>query len=89
MAKGFDGAEFVKDIGILLGKSAAHGRELAALLDPDTSAPAVKETLQRPLLAAIAVPATPSGRNMAGEDLAVTAGWAHHGQGDAVMPGGR
>ena len=24
---------------------------------------------------------------MAGDDFAVTAGWGHHGQGDAVMPG--
>ena len=38
-------------------------------------------------LAAVAVPATTSGRNMTGDDFAVTAGWGHHGQGDAVMPG--
>ena len=24
---------------------------------------------------------------MAGDDFAVTAGWGHHGSGDAVMPG--
>jgi len=41
----------------------------------------------RPEVAAIAVPATTGGRNMAGEDFAVTAGWGHFGQGDAVMPG--
>ncbi len=35
----------------------------------------------------IAVPATASGRNMAKDDFMVTAGCAHYGQGDAVMPG--
>ncbi|MDE0460329.1 MAG: hypothetical protein OXI15_23830, partial [Chromatiales bacterium] len=38
-------------------------------------------------IAAIAVPATLDGRNMAGDDFALTAGWGHIGQGDAVMPG--
>ena len=32
-------------------------------------------------------PPPSSGRNMAGDDFAVTAGWGHYGQGDAVMPG--
>ena len=41
----------------------------------------------RPEIAAVAVPATAGGRNMAGGDFAVTAGWGHYGQGDAVMPG--
>ena len=41
----------------------------------------------RPEVAAIAVPATSGGRNMTGGDFAVTAGWGHYGQGDAVMPG--
>ena len=38
-------------------------------------------------IAAIAVPATTDGRNMAGDDFALTAGWGHYGAGDAVMPG--
>ena len=38
-------------------------------------------------MAAIAVPATTDGRNMSGDDFAVTAGWGHFGTGDAVMPG--
>ncbi len=70
-----------------LARSAARGRELAALLDPDTPVPGVTQAPLRPGLAAIAVPATLSGRNMAGRDFAVTAGWGHFGQGDAVMPG--
>ena len=70
-----------------LARSAARGRELAALLDPDTPVPGVTQAPLRPEIAAVAVPATTGGRNMAGDDFAVTAGWGHHGQGDAVMPG--
>ena len=70
-----------------LTRSATHGRELAALLDPDTPVTGVTHAPLRPEIAAIAVPATTSGRNMAGDDFAITAGWGHHGQGDAVMPG--
>ena len=68
-------------------ESAARGRELAALLDPETSAPGVTVGTLRPETAAIAVPATTHGRNIAGDDFAVTAGWGHYGSGDAVMPG--
>ena len=70
-----------------LARSAARGRELAALLDPDTPVPGVTRAPLKPEIAAIAVPATAGGRNMAGGDFAVTAGWGHFGQGDAVMPG--
>ena len=70
-----------------LAESAARGRELTALLDPETRVPGVTQTPLRPETAAIAVPATVSGRNLAGDDFAVTAGWGHYGQGDAVMPG--
>ena len=70
-----------------LVESAARGRELAALLDPDTPIPGVTQAPLRPEMAAIAVPATTDGRNMSGEDFAMTAGWGHFGAGDAVMPG--
>ena len=70
-----------------LVRSAAHGRELATLLDPDTPVPGVTEGALRPGIAAIAVPATVDGHNMNGNDFAVTAGWGHYGTGDAVMPG--
>ena len=70
-----------------LARSAALGRALAALLDPDTPVPGVTQAPLRPEIASIAVPATISGRNMAGDDFAVTAGWGHYGPGDAVMPG--
>ena len=67
--------------------SAARGRELAALLDPDAPVKGVTLAPLRPEIAAIAVPATVNGRNMAGDDFAVTASWGRYGQGDAVMPG--
>ena len=70
-----------------LAQSAARGRELARLLDPDTPVSGVTQAPLRPEMAAIAVPATTDGRNMSGEDFAMTAGWGHFGTGDAVMPG--
>ena len=68
-------------------KSAARGRELAALLDSDTPVAGVTTGSLRPDLAAIAVPMTTDGGNMAGDDFAVSAGWGHFGTGEAVMPG--
>ena len=70
-----------------LAASAARGRELARLLDSDAPVPGVTTGQLRPEIAAIAVPATTDGRNMTGDDFAVTAGWGHFGSGEAVMPG--
>ena len=70
-----------------LARSAARGRELAPLLDPETPVPGVTQGVLRPEIAAIAVPTTTDGHNMTGDDFAVTAGWGHFGTGDAVMPG--
>ena len=70
-----------------LVRSAARGRQLAALLDPDTPVPGVTQAPFRPEMAVIAVPTTTHGGNMADEDFAVTAGWGHFGKGDTVMPG--
>ena len=70
----------------VLAESAARGRELVRLLDADAPVPGVTQGALRPEIAALAVPATAGGRNMAGDDFAVTAGWGHCGQGDAVMP---
>ena len=67
--------------------SAVRGRELARLLDPEVPVPGVTQGPLRPEIATIAVPATTDGRNMTGDDFAVTAGWGHFGTGDAVMPG--
>ena len=70
-----------------LARSAARGRELARLLDPETPVPGVTQGVLRPEIAAIAVPTTTDGHNMTGDDFVVTAGWGHFGIGDAVMPG--
>ena len=70
-----------------LARSAARGRELACLLDPAAPVPGVTDGTLRPGIATVAVPATADGRNMTGEDFAMTAGWGHSGSGDAVMPG--
>ena len=70
-----------------LAASAARGRELAALLDSDAPVPGVTTGALRTEMAAIAVPSTTDGGNMAGDDFSVTAGWGHFGQGEAVMPG--
>ena len=70
-----------------LAQSAARGRELARLLDSDCPVPGATSGTLRPEVATIAVPATADGRNMAGDDFALTAGWGHFGTGGAVMPG--
>ncbi len=70
-----------------LAASAARGRELAALLDVDTPVEGVTTGTLRPAMAAIGVPSTVDGDNMAGDDFALSAGWGHFGSGDAVMPG--
>ena len=70
-----------------ISSSAACGHELAALLDADTPVLGVTKPPIEPTIAAIAVPAATTGRHLAGEDFAVTAGWGRHGLGDAVMPG--
>ena len=67
--------------------SASRGRELARLLDPESSVPGVTEGVLRPKFSVIAVPSTTDGQNMAGDDFSVTAGWGHSGSGGAVMPG--
>ena len=76
-----------KGAAAALADSAARGRELARLLDPDAPVPGVTEGALRPKLAAIAVPATIDGCNMTGDDFAIAAGWGYLGPGGAVMPG--
>ena len=71
----------------ILARSAARGRELARLLDPEASVPGVTQGALRPEFAAIAVPSTVDKRNMSGDDFALAAGWGHFGSGGAVMPG--
>ena len=70
-----------------LEASAARGLELARLLNPESSVPRVTVGVLRPEIAIIGVPSTTDGRNMAGEDFSVTAGWGYSGSSGAVMPG--
>ena len=70
-----------------LAASAARGRDLARLLDPEAPVPGVTQGSLRPEIAAIAVPSTTDDRNMTGDDFAITAGWGYYGTGGAVMPG--
>ena len=70
-----------------LAASAARGRELARLLDPEVPVPGVTQGTLRLEIAAVAVPSTVGKHNMSGDDFAVTTGWGHYGSGDAVMPG--
>ena len=76
-----------EDVVTVLTKSAVRGRELAAILDLESPVSSVTQGPLRHDIAAIAVPATTDGRNMTSGDFALTAGWGHHGTGDAVMPG--
>ena len=71
----------------VLAASAALGRRLAALLNSETPVAGVTTVPLQPGMASIAVPTTVDGGYMAGDDFAVSAGWGHYGQGDAVMPG--
>ncbi|WP_423929464.1 type ISP restriction/modification enzyme [Candidatus Palauibacter sp.] len=68
-------------------ESAERGRRLAALLHSEVPVAGVTQGTLSPAMAAIAVPATTDGRNMASEDFTVTVGWGHFGAGKAVMPG--
>ena len=70
-----------------LAASAARGRKLARLLNPDAPVPGVTQGTLRPEITALAVPATTDSRNMTTDDFALTVGWGHYGTGDAVMPG--
>lgn len=76
-----------EDAADALAQSAARGRKLAHLLDSDTPVPGITRAPLNRASAAIAVPTTIDGRNMTGEDFAMTTGWGHYGRGNAVMPG--
>ena len=82
-----DAAAKIDEASETLAGSVARGRELAALLDPETPMPGVTTGQLRPEIASIAVPSTTHGHNMFGDDFGLTAGWGHFGSGQAVMPG--
>ena len=73
-------------------RSPSPNRRPAAANSPDCliptgRSPALLKATSARKIAAIAVPATTDGRNMTGDDFALTAGWGHYGSGGAVMPG--
>jgi len=68
--------------------SAALGRRLAALLDPEQAVSGVTAGTIRPELRAMGQTCRADGRSLnASEDLTITAGWGHAGQGGVTMPG--
>jgi hypothetical protein len=77
------------DNGETLKGSARLGRELAALLDPETPVPGVTAGTPRPELKPVAVISKVGGGtlNPNAGDLALAAGWGHGGKGGATMPG--
>lgn len=71
-----------------LAASAELGRRLAELLDPERPVPGVTAGALRPELRAIGVISRIGGGNLdpSRNELAVTAGWGHAGQGGVSMP---
>lgn len=72
----------------LLIASANLGRQIAALLDPETPVPGVTSGKLRPELKTIAVVSRVGTGNLdPTTDFALTAGWGHAGQNNVTMPG--
>ncbi len=72
----------------LLIASATIGRQIAALLDPETPVSGVTSGKLRPELKTIAVVSRVGTGNLdPNTDFALTAGWGHAGQNNVTMPG--
>jgi len=74
----------------LLEQSAALGRQVAALLDTETTVSGITTGSIRPELRSIAVIRRTDGAgslNPEAGDLELRAGWGHRGKGNVVMPG--
>jgi len=72
----------------LLIASATIGRQIAALLDPETPVPGVTSGKLRPEIKTIAVVSRVGTGNLdPTTDFALTAGWGHAGQNNVTMPG--
>ena len=68
--------------------SASLGRQIAALLDPETPVPGVTSGKLRPELKTIAVVSRVGTGNLdPNTDFALKAGWGHAGQNGVTMPG--
>ena len=71
-----------------LMRTAARGRELVGLMDPDTPVYGVTGGSLAPSIAAIAVAARANGDGpLAGDELAIDAGWGYPGANGNVLPG--
>lgn len=70
-----------------LRRSADLGRQLAALLDPETPVPGVTAGVPRPELVRLGVVRRVGGGGLQDSDMALTAGWGHVQREGAVMPG--
>lgn len=70
----------------VLQTSAELGRLVVALLNPETPVPGVTAGTVRPALRAVGVPTRVDGGTLRPDELAVTAGWGHAGQGGVTMP---
>ena len=77
----------VPDDTAALTASAALGRALAALLDPETPVLGVTAGVPRAELRILGVPARPGGGSLAEADRALTAGWGSLQGSGIVMPG--
>ena len=71
----------------VLHKSAALGRQVAALLDTETAVVGVSAGTPRAELKSIASPARDDGKPLAAADFALACGWGHAGQRGVTMPG--
>jgi hypothetical protein len=70
-----------------LSAGAALGRQVAALLDPETEVPGVTDKKIRPELHELAALTISKDAKSKTPDLALTARWGYAGQGGVVMPG--
>ena len=69
------------DVAEALTQSAARGREVAALLNPETPVPGVTQRPLRPEIAVVAIPHTVGGRNMSADDFCGDSGMGSLWQG--------
>jgi len=66
--------------------SAALGRQVALLLDPEAPVAGITAGAIRPELREVGLPSREGGGTLVPGELAVTAGWGHAGQGGVTMP---
>ena len=75
-----------KNLAEKFTRTAERGRDLADLLNTDTSVPDVTDEPDVQL-ACIALPSTVDGASMHGDDFLVSAGWGRFGANQTIVPG--